>query len=130
LLIYATLFAAGMSYLMLVVSDLHWPKELIFPGIGVWAITLGLVWWFRYRRDRESSISGDRTSSTQRQGRTKWATRDCLPRHKGDSLRACRSENFVPGTDWQLLEGGESISAQFSVDDLRRLLGWVDSGIV
>jgi hypothetical protein len=63
---------------------------------------------------------------------TRWLEHKVGPKGgpKGDSLRACRSENFVPGTDWQLLEGGESISAQFSVDDLRRLLGWVDSGIV
>ena len=34
LLIYASVFATGMIYLMLIVSDLHWPKELIFPLIG------------------------------------------------------------------------------------------------
>jgi hypothetical protein len=49
LLIYATIFAAGMSYLMLAVSDMHWPREVIFPLIGLWAVGVGLVGWFRYR---------------------------------------------------------------------------------
>jgi hypothetical protein len=50
LLIYATLFIAGMSYLMLIVSDLDWSKELVFPLIGLWAVIVGLVAWWRYRR--------------------------------------------------------------------------------
>jgi DMSO/TMAO reductase YedYZ heme-binding membrane subunit len=64
LLIYASIFAAGMIYLMLVVSDLHWRKELVFPLIGLWAIVVGLVAWFRYRRERAHRASEHQPPAT------------------------------------------------------------------
>jgi hypothetical protein len=45
-------FAAGMAYLMLLVSDLNWSKELISPLIGLRAVAVGLVAWLRYRREK------------------------------------------------------------------------------
>jgi CHASE2 domain-containing sensor protein len=66
LLIYSTLFATGMSYLMLIVSDLHWPKEVIFPLIGLWAVIVGLVAWLRYRREKASRTCEDGPSAAQR----------------------------------------------------------------
>ena len=66
LLIYASVFAAGMIYLMLAVSDLHWPKELIFPLIGLWAVAVGLVAWFRYRRGRAQRSSEHQPPAMER----------------------------------------------------------------
>jgi hypothetical protein len=64
--IYASLFVAGMIFLMMLVSDLHWPKELIFSLMGLWAVTVGLVGWLHYRRERarrESEHNSEARSS-------------------------------------------------------------------
>ena len=50
----ASLFAAGMVYLMLLVFDLKWPKGLLFPLIGTWGIVVGVFAWWRYRRVKHS----------------------------------------------------------------------------
>jgi hypothetical protein len=49
LLGYGFLFALGMIYLMVFVSDLHWPRECLFPAIGLWGGTVGLLAWWRIR---------------------------------------------------------------------------------
>lgn len=55
LFIYASLFAAGMVYLMLAVFDLHWPpRGLLFPLIAAWGILVALLAWWRYRRATHS----------------------------------------------------------------------------
>lgn len=46
------IFAAGMACLMLLVSDLNWSKELIFPLIGLWAVNGGPGGLARYRREK------------------------------------------------------------------------------
>ncbi len=66
LLIYASLFAMGMIYLMLLVSDLRWPKALLFPLIGLWAVTVGFVAWFRYRREKAQHEREHQPSATER----------------------------------------------------------------
>ena len=49
ILLYASVFALGMVYLMLIVSDFHWSKDLLFPMIGIWGVIVGLVAWWRFR---------------------------------------------------------------------------------
>lgn len=58
ILLYAFVFALGMMYLMLFVSDLHWPKELIFPLIAFWGVLVGLLAWWRYRRGKHDPRLG------------------------------------------------------------------------
>ena len=53
LLTLTTLFAAGMVYSMLIISDLNWPKALIFPVIGLWAAAVVFIAWWRYRKRNE-----------------------------------------------------------------------------
>jgi hypothetical protein len=61
ILAYGFIFILGMMYLMLLVSDLHWREELLFPMIGVWGLIVGLVaWWFHRRWSR----SGRRLSES------------------------------------------------------------------
>ncbi len=48
-------FVLGMGYLMVLVADLHWPKELLFPMIGIWGVVVGFVAWYRYRREKAHS---------------------------------------------------------------------------
>jgi hypothetical protein len=50
ILFYGFVFALGMMHLMLMVSDLCWPKDILFPLIGVWGGVVGLVAWLRCRR--------------------------------------------------------------------------------
>jgi uncharacterized membrane protein len=66
LLIYASVFAAGMIYLMLAVSDLHWPGEVVFSLIGLWAVAVVLVGWSRYRRERAHRPSEHQPPPTER----------------------------------------------------------------
>lgn len=47
---YGFAFVLGMGSLMVLVADLHWSKELLFPMIGGWGGVVGLVAWWRYRR--------------------------------------------------------------------------------
>lgn len=49
---YGFVFVLGMGYLMVLVADLHWPKEWVFPLIGIWAVGVGFVAWWRYRREK------------------------------------------------------------------------------
>lgn len=63
LLLHAFVFALGMMYLMLAVSDLGVSKELLFPLIGVWAGLVGLLAWWRHRRDRRDAFGGQHPSS-------------------------------------------------------------------
>lgn len=51
ILLYAFVFALGMMYLMLLVSDLHWRMEWLFPLIAFWGVLLGLLAW-RYHRGK------------------------------------------------------------------------------
>lgn len=51
-LIYASIFAAGMSYLMLAVSDLRLRKDLLFPFIAIWGALVGVLAWWRSKRAR------------------------------------------------------------------------------
>jgi len=55
ILTYGFAFALGMVYLMLLLSDLQWPKELLFPMIGVWGGIVGLLAWWRYRRQNRKA---------------------------------------------------------------------------
>ena len=55
LLAYGTAFVAGMSYLMLIVSDLHWPQHLLFPLIGVWGVAVALLALWRHRREKPTN---------------------------------------------------------------------------
>lgn len=50
ILTYASVFALGMMYLMVFVSDLGWPQRLMFPMIAIWGAAVGLVAWRRHRR--------------------------------------------------------------------------------
>jgi hypothetical protein len=52
MLLYSFVFVLGMSYLMLLVSDMRWPTNLIFPMIGAWGGLVALAAWWRYRRAR------------------------------------------------------------------------------
>jgi hypothetical protein len=36
ILAYGFVFVLGMGYIMLLVADLHWAKELLLPLIGIW----------------------------------------------------------------------------------------------
>jgi hypothetical protein len=65
-LLYASLFAIGMIYLMLLVSDLHWPKELLFPLIGLWGVGVGLVAWWRYRKEKTNHASEQQPPTASR----------------------------------------------------------------
>lgn len=58
LLCYGFAFVLGIGYLMVLVADLHWPKGLLFPMIGIWGGVLGLAAWWRYRRGKRSSGLG------------------------------------------------------------------------
>jgi len=58
---YAFVFVLGGVYLMVIVHDLRWPEELLWPIIGTWGVVVGLVAWWRYRRRRTSEPSPDRT---------------------------------------------------------------------
>ena len=62
-LIYVFVFVLGMGYLMALVADLHWPKEWMFPEIGLWAGVVGFVAWWRYRRERSCQASGQQPPS-------------------------------------------------------------------
>ena len=48
---YTFMFALGMVYLMALVAGLHWPKVVLFSAIGGWGGLVGLVAWWRYRRE-------------------------------------------------------------------------------
>ncbi len=63
ILVYGFMFVLGTGYLMLIVADLHWPKELLFPMIGVWGAVVALVAWWRYRRGIVCGASGQRPPS-------------------------------------------------------------------
>jgi peptidoglycan/LPS O-acetylase OafA/YrhL len=56
MLIYAVVFVAGVMYIMLAVSDLKWPKELLFPMIGGWAAVIGMVAWLRHRKQKQHGM--------------------------------------------------------------------------
>jgi len=56
-LAYGFLFVLGMGYVMALVADMHWPKELLFPLIGFWGVAVGLVAWWRYRREKARDAS-------------------------------------------------------------------------
>ena len=51
LLTFASLFAGGMIYLMLLVSVTHWPKQILFVLIAFLGAALGLAAWLRYRNE-------------------------------------------------------------------------------
>ena len=55
---YGFMFVLGMGYIMLLVADLHWAKELLFPLIGVWGGLVGLLAWWRHRRGRRDAFGG------------------------------------------------------------------------
>ena len=56
-LVYGFAFVLGMGYLMVLVADLHWPKELLFPLISLWGAIVGLVAWWRHRRGKRNISS-------------------------------------------------------------------------
>jgi hypothetical protein len=57
MLFYGFSFVLGMGCVMLLVSDLHWPKQLMFPLIGIWgALVAGTAWW-RHRRSQSQAVS-------------------------------------------------------------------------
>jgi hypothetical protein len=51
-LIYGFMFVLGMVYLMVLVSDLRWPRDLLFPMIGIWGGIVGLAAWWGSRRQK------------------------------------------------------------------------------
>jgi len=55
MLFYSFIFALGMCYLMLLVGDMHWPKSLLFPMIGIWGGVVGFVAWWRYRQSQSQT---------------------------------------------------------------------------
>ncbi|HVZ59961.1 MAG TPA: hypothetical protein VG892_04160 [Terriglobales bacterium] len=55
ILLYSFIFALGMCYLMLLVGDMHWPKSLSFPMIGIWGVVVGFLAWWRYRQSRNQN---------------------------------------------------------------------------
>jgi predicted tellurium resistance membrane protein TerC len=54
-LVYAFIFVLGMGYLMALVADLHWPKDLLFPVVILWGGVVGFVAWVRRRREKRAS---------------------------------------------------------------------------
>lgn len=55
MLFYSFIFALGMCYLMLLAGDMHWPKSLLFPVIGIWGGVVGFVAWWRYRQSQSQT---------------------------------------------------------------------------
>ena len=51
---YGFIFVLGLGYLMVLVADLHWPKDLLFPLIAIWVAVVGFVLWWRYRREKRN----------------------------------------------------------------------------
>jgi hypothetical protein len=52
ILLYAFVFVLGTMYIMLLVSDLRWSNDLLFPLTGVWGGIVGLMAWWRHQRVR------------------------------------------------------------------------------
>src|SRR2546421_289883 len=65
LLFYSFIFVLGEAYTMMFASNLHWPKELILPLVGLWAVAVGGVWWFLYRREKARHTSERQPSDTK-----------------------------------------------------------------
>lgn len=62
LLTYGFVFALGMMYLMLAVSDLRLPRDLLFPLIASWGALVGVLAWWRLRHGRPRKAQlGDRS---------------------------------------------------------------------
>ncbi len=58
LLLYSFIFVLGETYIMMFASNLHLPKEMLFPMIGAWAAIVALVAWWRYRKEKAHDASG------------------------------------------------------------------------
>lgn len=57
LLLYSFVFVLGEAYIMMLVSDLTWPTEVMLPLIAAWAVAVGLVALLRYRRHRAQHVA-------------------------------------------------------------------------
>jgi len=53
-LTYGFAFVLGMGYLMALVANLQWPKDLLLPMISVWGALVGLLAWWGYRRAKRN----------------------------------------------------------------------------
>jgi len=57
LLIYASVFGAGMIYLMMVAAYLRWRDQLMFVLIAIWGLSLAFIAWWRYRGRAKKSAT-------------------------------------------------------------------------
>lgn len=57
MLFYGFSFVLGMGCVMLLVSDLHWPRQLMFPLIGILGALVAATAWWRYRRSQSQAVS-------------------------------------------------------------------------
>jgi hypothetical protein len=55
MLFYGFIFVLGMGCMMLLVTDLHWPKQLLFTLIGIWGVLVAATAWWRYRQSQSQT---------------------------------------------------------------------------
>jgi hypothetical protein len=55
MLFYGFIFVLGMGCVMLLVTDLHWPKQLLFPLIGIWGVLVAATAGWRYRQSQSQA---------------------------------------------------------------------------
>jgi hypothetical protein len=55
LLMWSFVFVLGEVYIMMFVSKLSWPKELLFAMIGLWGVVVAFVAFWLHRRGKRNS---------------------------------------------------------------------------
>jgi hypothetical protein len=56
LLLFGFVFVLGEAYIMMFASNLPLVTNLLFPLIGIWGLVVGLLAWWRLRRNSDGTF--------------------------------------------------------------------------